>query len=397
MPANEIRRSDDKANEKYDKLADYLMKNKGKYPSNTPSFYEYGLSTGLNEADVSYIPPMMTNMINLSDLRKDSQEVGQEKTASIHDDKVTRANQRRVVAQIELYEDKDAEKTNIDDCPQCKGDNIELDYVALNQAPEGISPYLCHDCGYKWDVDDSLVDRDINDEMLEQQLKDEFPFPHGDENMVDVISSVEALLPQVTAKSNAKMNKMAANIVKGLITSSNLKQDQKLWFNAQVDNGIASNDVFVRNLKTAMSMQKESGYVEQRAREDFLRAKRLRKEDPRYTLGDRFLKLLNPYEYAARTQQEIAGGDVEKSNTSKRLRQDKATANQMRKQDPKYTLGDRVLRLLNPYEYTKRTQEEIRANNPLETGMPTGQPLKAAASSAPKHQQKLQSEEINNE
>ena len=368
MPANEIRRSDDKVTEKYDKFAEKL----GKFQENLniPKFYEYGKSVAYQEKDISYLPTFTTNMIVLSQLSDEN--LGSDiPSQEIKDDaKTARATRRRIVAQLDLDMDDSEffEQDDQDTCPECGSENVSSEilndkypYTMEDDKPLPEIPFICYDCGNSFT---QKLPTEVSDSILEDQLEEKYPFPFGGENDErDIFSSIETMLPSIIAKPNQKMNKMSANIVSGLINSLDIDDGQKSWFNAQIENGVLNADIFMRNLKTAMSekpvMNKESQHLPIRYRKDRMEANRIKEKDPRYTLGDRTLRLINPYEYKKRTEQEIAGGKVEKSNTAQRFHQDKSDANELRKQDPKYTLGDRILRFVYPYEYSQRTMQEI--------------------------------------
>ena len=60
------------------------------------------------------------------------------------------------------------------------------------------------------------------------------------------------MLPEVIAKPNKKMNKMAGTIVKNLIGLLDINENKKQWFNAQIDSGVLNSDIFMRNIKTSL-------------------------------------------------------------------------------------------------------------------------------------------------
>ncbi len=253
MPANQIRRSDAQSTEKYQTIVKNLENIKEDL--HTPKFYEYGKAISYQENDASYLPAITTNMITLSNIDNKynnghNMDLPQE-NADINI-KSDRANTRRLVAQLKIL---DKEKNEVgNQCPQCHSYDIELDFKELNNSPNELLPYKCNNCGNKWTVLEKDIADEIDEEDLGNDIKEKsLSIDENDiNNEMDIISSIQSLLPQVTAKSNQTTNKMAKNLISGLVNSLEMNDGSKQWLIAQIENGILDTNVFMRNIKTAM-------------------------------------------------------------------------------------------------------------------------------------------------
>jgi len=254
MPANAIRRSDDKVTERYEKFAEKLEKFQEHL--DVPKFYEHGKSVTYQEGDVACLPTFTTNNIRLSDINGTSSQRTMKKTASVQeDDKLTeRAARRRIIAQIDLDLDVPLQEKR---CPKCDGARIR----DLSEGQSIMPINGCEECGHKWRgegeqeaVEDNIMFGGPEENIFETPDKEvrhiRLELPKHDET--EVLASIQSMLPQVTAKLNGSMNKMAQNITQGLINSLNIDDSSKNWLNAQIENGVINADVFMRNIKTSL-------------------------------------------------------------------------------------------------------------------------------------------------
>jgi len=125
MSANAIRRSDDKATEKYSQFASKLEKLQEQI---TPKFYEYGKSVTYQEDDAVCLPTFTTNMITLSQI---DEKLLTKTPQNITEDNVkqARAAKRRIVANI-----LDEEELSNIETDNVEIENTEEEMVASIQA-----------------------------------------------------------------------------------------------------------------------------------------------------------------------------------------------------------------------------------------------------------------------
>lgn len=283
MPANSIRRSDDNIKEKYKKIAEAISKNK----TVDNKFGEFGKAISLNQEDASSIPVFASNFINFSSFEKKVAE--EQKIASLKQEYLReRAQKRRIIAGIDDIDlkdfDEDDENINIEDllkedeeeeeevkCDSCNSPNCHEMMVPPELKKLKIKIYKCEDCGKKFKVGKTRKIRNREDlEYIDPAIEDEIPFVFNkkpkrvrtrdifDENEdygsgePDIISSIETMLPEVLAKPNKKMNKTAGKIIKNLIGLLNIDENQKQWFNAQIDSGVLNSEIFMRNIKKSL-------------------------------------------------------------------------------------------------------------------------------------------------
>lgn len=198
MPANAIRRSDDKAKEKYNYLSSKLEKMS--INLNLPKFGECGKLAAYQEEDLAYLPTFTTNMITLSHLdERNILSSNENEQLSKTNIKKARAEKRRIIA-------------NISD-------------------------------------DELFTDNIMNkDEHLENKNLDE-----------EILSSIQSLLPEVVSKSQKPFNQMSANIIKNLIDKLDISEKNKQWLNAQIDGGIFDSNIFMRDIKNALNKSLKNG------------------------------------------------------------------------------------------------------------------------------------------
>lgn len=306
MSANSIRRSDDNIEERYKKIADAISKN-----NVSSKFAEFGKVASLNESDSSSMPVFTSNYINFSNFEEKAKE--EQRVASLENNHLKeRAAKRRIIAgidDIDLDEYDDSEDIDIDEilkeyedgddddddpilCPKCGSMNCTV----LPTVPElkklKIKVCKCKDCGKQFTVGEKIKFDKSKEDYVDPAIEKDLPFAFNkspkrirhkdildenehydsrrlpfefnkkskrisyketfDESNSDIISSIKSMLPEVVAKPNKKMNKMAGTIVKNLIGLLDIEQNKKQWLNAQIDSGVLNSDIFMRNIKTAL-------------------------------------------------------------------------------------------------------------------------------------------------
>lgn len=293
MPANIIRRSDDKITEKYNTLAERLASYQES--KDTPKFYEFGKSVSYHDEDSANLPAFTTNMITLSSLNEEAGEtLKRKKCKQCGGDGLVGTGQY-CDCDLGLAREKDEERGRLD--RKIKKDKSK--YAELNEEAGKRGKTFCHKCkgtGINNGIDDYCdcknglmakehdkerrLDREIKRDKkhslsntLDQETKKaravqrriiaQLPLDdisefeenmteptHFDEN--EILLSIQAMLSDITAKSNSGMNKISMNIVSGLINSLDIDDSNKLWLNAQVRSGVLNEQIFMRNIKNSL-------------------------------------------------------------------------------------------------------------------------------------------------
>jgi len=290
MPANKIRRSDDKITDKYKKFAEKLEKFQERL--DIPKFYEHGKSVTYQRDDVSYLPTFTTNMITLSQineeagkglpfchkckgdgivgngnycdckrgliLKKKHQDQDNDETfkrlkkhsSETIDAKTARAKQRRIIAQLDdgldenlPWFDEDDEVIHVIPKHRCRICNEGFYQPSGKKIRGGREIYICDNCGDKDLIQPERKERpfDFGYEPKEEDIREK-----------EILSSIQSMIPDITAKSNKSMNKTAADIVSKLISSLDIDDGKKTWLTAQIESGILNEDIFMRNIKASL-------------------------------------------------------------------------------------------------------------------------------------------------
>lgn len=295
MPANTIRRSDDKITEKYNTLSERLMN----LPEsqNTPKFYEFGKSVSYHDEDSSYLPTFMTNMITLSNLNKEAgsqNDIPKKKRCKdCGGDGIVGAGEY-CDCDLGLARQKDDEREKVDH--QIKKDKHRFSQFDQEAGRRGKGKFCikCRNSGITSDDEfcdcknglmakehseivrlDREIKRDKKHQIakLDQETRKARAIQRRivaqlaiddiqefDESITDVapideneiLMSIQSMLPDITAKSYTRMNKISMNIVSGLINSLNIDDSNKRWLNAQVNSGILNEQIFMRNIKNSL-------------------------------------------------------------------------------------------------------------------------------------------------